>query len=753
MKIYKIILDTYFPLLTKEGIKGWLYLTMFLLILSFTALTIPAKAEDNISITGIVTVKKTGNPIAGATIRIEGTAAGAVTNKRGKFEIKNLTSGKYTLLASTVGYETKKLKIEIKSGEMLNLDISLAERALQMSEVVVSANKRIQAVQEVPVSMSVIDSRSLLDRGITKIEDALGYVPGVTIHQDNVDIRGSSGFTLGVGSRVTLLLDGFPLISADNGDIKFDALPLFNIERIEIVKGAGSALYGTSALGGVINVITREPSKESRFRARVFGGIYTEPLYKEWDYTDSPHTKKGFEASYSQKFGNLGVTLSGGITDDESYRLYDDSFRWHGFTKLKYALSDKTDLSLLANYAIEDRTDWLYWNGLDSAAFPHAASDKDIRFTSEKMSLFASARHIFNQQNFLNIRAGVFRTEFETNHDKSSTDYRQSDANSFNFEAQMNSRIGGETLLTYGIDQSYNTVSANIYGTPGQNISALYAQAELSQIQNFTITAGSRFDYEKTTDLKESTEFSPKLGLLYEFPFELSLRGSIGKGFRAPMVVERYSTVTFGGFKVISNPDLKPETSWSYEIGTSYEFDISNMPLKLDFAVFQNELFDYIEPALLGADIQFQNITRARITGAEIGIKGFFGYFGLETSLTVMDPRNLTADEALKYRSDILWYTRLIIPWRFLEFQADYRFRSEVEEINEELRFAGVKDVDARVPIHLVDARILFNLDKISSIPLRLSFNAQNLFDYYYTEVVGNLGMTRHLSLQVDLKI
>ena len=606
---------------------------------------------------GKVTDAESGESLIGANIRMEGTAYGALTGNAGKFLIKqNIKPGEYNLLISMIGYNTKKRKITITAKDTLSLDIKLTPQPLQMGEVIVSANKRIQAVQEVPISVSVMDNRVLMERNITKIDEALAYIPGIQIKEGNVDIRGSSGFSFGTGSRVALLLDGFPLLSADNGDMKFDALPLFDIERIEVVKGAGSALYGTSAMGGVVNIITEEPSEKAEFDLRTFTGIWTEPRYEQWHFSDEAQFKSGIEGGYSQTFDDLGVMLSGAYYDDESYRFYDDSQRYTLFGKVSYDFTDNTGLKLSTNYAYENRTDWVFWNGLDSATYPEPTADYDSRFISWKYDLFGDLKHILNSEHFINIKSGVFITDFETRlSDRSVNEYRQSTAYSYNTEAQMNSRFGADLMLTYGLNHNLNMINSFTYGDKQQNIISAYAQAEDKLFNSLTLNAGLRFDHEQTEGLDANIELSPKFGALWESPFGVNFRLSAGKGFRAPRVVERFTTVTFSGFNVVPNPDLDAEKSWSYEAGANYGFDIFGLPFETDISFFRSELFDLIEPQLTGTDIKFENVTRARITGVELSLKGMLGFAGFESSLTWMDPRDLTLDEVLKNRTKILW--------------------------------------------------------------------------------------------------
>jgi hypothetical protein len=114
-----------------------------------------------------------------------------------------------------------------------------------------------------------------------------------------------------------------------------------------------------------------------------------------------------------------------------------------------------------------------------------------------------------------------------------------------------------------------------------------------------------------------------------------------------------------------------------------------------------------------------------------------------------MDPRDLTLDETLKYRSELLCYNHIAIPYKSIELQADYRYLSKVVNVDPTLGLQ-IDDYDARVPIHILDLRLLFKICKIAKLPLILSINTKNILNYYYTEVPGNLGATRHLSFMIE---
>src|SRR5690606_556782 len=162
----------------------------------------------------------------------------------------------------------------------------------------------------------------------------------------------------------------------------------------------------------------------------------------------------------------------------------------------------------------------------------------------------------------------------------------------------------------------------------------------------------------------------------------------------------------FSGITVESNPDLQPERGWSFEVGATHTESLAGEPWKFDLALFQNEFTNMIEPQLQPqtAGIRFINVTRARIQGAEFTVSGWLPdrIAGIEAGLTAMMPLNTDSNTVLKYRSKFLAQTRLIVPVGAFQVQADYRFQSRVETIDELLSVLRIPDVDARVPIHVL---------------------------------------------------
>jgi outer membrane receptor for ferrienterochelin and colicins len=630
---------------------------------------------------------------------------------------------------------------------------------LRTQEIIVSANKKVQTVQEVPVSVSTINLKELTERNITDIDKALEYIPGVNMTGSQVSIRGSSGFAFGLGSRVAYLLDGFPVLSGDQGDMKFDIIPIFNIERIEVVKGAGSALYGTGALGGIINIITENPDEEGALKIKAYSGFYTKPKYDEWIYSDDYSYNSGLDISYSKKISNFAFLVSSRVLKDDSYRLFDKRVNGNFFSKLNYSFGHNTNLTFSGSYAANSHDDWVYWHSLDSATIPPANADLDAKIYSEKGNINFTFNHIFESGDFIVVRSGIYRTFFENSLEEWEDDYRQSLAYSINNEVQMNKSLNRNMFLTSGLNYVHNKVDASVYGNKAENIAAAYTQLESRIKERFILTTGLRVDYEKTDSSDFNLEISPKIGILYKSPFGVNFRASVGKGFRAATLAEKFASINYGPFKVVPNTEIKPEENWSFEVGAGTEMDLSGSLFYIDLSLFQNEMRNMIEARFveenLNPYIQFGNVTEARILGAEIDIRSFlFGFLGINTSLTLMDPKDITNPEKasdLKYRSKILWYNSLIIPIGMMEFQIDYRFMSRPENVDDRLdKF--IADAGERINAHIVDGRLIFNMQELIDKDIKIIVNADNLLDYYYTSYPGNLAPTRKISLQIVAK-
>ena len=728
------------------------------LLLLLTATPLFAQSS---TVKGYVTDRTTGELLVGVTIRVEGTRLGAITNREGRFTIKNVPMGPAILRASLLGYESEDVRITIfKDGSgSKEVVFTMLPTGLQAEEIVVSAGRRVQAVQDVPISVASLSQADLVQRGITQVDEALRYVSGVSVVGDQVNIRGASGFAFGLGSRTMVLLDGFPLLSGDNGDIKFDVMPVGDVERIEVVKGAGSALYGTGALGGVVSMFTSTPTEELQINGRVYGGLYTDLRHPTWqEYRTSRPVQWGADLRASQKIGDWSVNLSGGLRRDESFRDFDQQLRGFGYGKVRWEPTDEHRLTLSTLYAQQGSENFIYWRDLTYATLPPLNQDPNERLWTAKLATALEWQYLIDSKTSLVVRPGLYRTRFENRINGVTQDSNASTSVAYNVDAMITTTPMDDLTLTGGITGRANVVEADVYGSQLQTIISGFAQAEVSLPYRVIVTAGARVDREETRTLDPQVVISPKLGASWEASGELNLRASVGRGFRAATIAERYANIRYGPFQVKPNPNILPEYSWSAEVGARYAPKGLGLPVEIDFAVFDNELYDLIEPNFDLTDpsvpITFRNVTRARILGSELTVRAALSQqIGVETGLTAMLPQDLLLDQPLKYRNNILWYTRG--RWAFegvglnWELQAEYRFQNRVERIDDRLNLF-IPNADVRVPSHVVDARLFADIEKATGYPLRSGLIGRNLLDYYYAEVVANLSPTRSVLLQIE---
>lgn len=194
---------------------------------------------------------------AAVTYKLHGNQ-GAVSNINGEYEIK-LPEGGVDLVFSYVGYEDVLMPIVINKREVITKDVYMKESTKLLEEVVVSAGRFEQKLSDVTVSMDVVKAGDIARQAPTDISSTLRTLPGVDIVDKQPSMRGGSGWTYGVGARSQILIDGMSTLNPKTGEINWNTIPLENVEQVEVIKGASSVLYGSSALNGIINIRTARP--------------------------------------------------------------------------------------------------------------------------------------------------------------------------------------------------------------------------------------------------------------------------------------------------------------------------------------------------------------------------------------------------------------------------------------------------------------------------------------------------------------
>ncbi len=688
----------------------------------------------------------TGQPVVGANVLLSGTKIGRVSDLSGKFSFQNLKPGKYSLDISCIGYSTLKVPDIILKNKSVSLILILHQVAIQAEQVVVTASKYEQEIGNLPVSAEIISSNEFFKKDITNLSDAMRYAPGVSMIDDQISIRGSSGYSRGVGTRVLLEIDGIPYYAGDNGDISWEAIPVNAIDHVEIIKGAASSLYGSSAIGGVVNVITKNIPRQPTTYLKTNFGFYDKPSYSIWDWSKELRTYTGLTLSHSEKIGKLGLAFSISRLSDMSYEQSGFYTRYVGFIKGDYDFSSSSALSFFFNSLNQDHGNFLYWKDSRNALVPPDADQGESVF-SDRYMFGAEYKNIISQNVFFNFRGSYYNTYW---HDQTSS-YNSSKTNLFRGEAQITASVSKSAVLISGIEATTSKVNSNIFSTPSAYTFGVYSQFDFKPEGAFSISTGIRFDLSKLDTLAETNAVSPKLGLNYRLSGKLSLRASIGTGFRAPTLAEAYTSTSAGGLVIKPNPYVKPEKSLNVEFGTNYQLtDFIN----IDAAIFQNEFYNFIEPAVDPKDglVFFNNVTRARIQGAELNMNGGFLSNKLHFSLNYIYlwARDLQLNQALKYRPRNSVTASMDYNFSNFDFGADFRYWSRVEQMDFELVDLGLlKDGRDRVAVYVLDLRA-GSAFIFLEIPFKASLNINNVLNYNYVELIGNLAPIRNYSLSLE---
>jgi iron complex outermembrane receptor protein len=250
-----------------------------LLLLSFALLqTITAQ---NVTIKGKVTDISSGEPLIGVTVKAGN--AGTATDYNGAWSL-TLQPGTYDISFNFVGFESKTQSIRLTSQQPADLNIQLGDANNLLQQATVTAGKYEKPLGEVTVSLDVIKPKLIESTNSTSVDRILDKVPGVSILDGQVAIRGGSGFSYGAGTRVLLLVDDIPALQPDAAFPNWNDFPIENIAQVEVLKGAASALYGSSAMNGIINIRTGYAKDKPETEIAVFTKVYGDPKdpAKKW---------------------------------------------------------------------------------------------------------------------------------------------------------------------------------------------------------------------------------------------------------------------------------------------------------------------------------------------------------------------------------------------------------------------------------------------------------------------------------------
>jgi iron complex outermembrane recepter protein len=302
-------------------------------------------AQQPGTVRGRISNKETGAPLVGAAVTLRGTGYRAQTNDQGVFVLGGVSAGDYTLAASAIGLAPYTARVTVTAGQTTEIEVGMVPAPVSLRELVVTASKTQTEVRDVPAAVSVLSSTNIEQSGATNFTEAIKTVPGVSMGSfgenfNSIQLRGLPRFG-NENEAVLILLDGVPQTDARNSS-QLLTLPLDNVDHVEVVKGPNSSLYGRTAIGGVVNIITQDPPAQQEFTTRLQGG--------QWGFIRGAFTAAGPITPGSRS----GYVLS--WTGDRHQSFHDvnpyDRRESSLFGKFRTSLDAATEFVVSANYAI-----------------------------------------------------------------------------------------------------------------------------------------------------------------------------------------------------------------------------------------------------------------------------------------------------------------------------------------------------------------------------------------------------------------
>ena len=679
-----------------------------------------------------------GQPLR-ATVTDIGSGLRSFADNQGRYRL-SVAPGKTVVRIAHIGYASVLDTLTLGAADSVERNYFLRPTAVELQPyIVVTAAKRSQLLDQAVTSVAVLEQPDIARRAITTVDEAVDKAPGVQFLNGQVNIRGSTGYVQGLGSRVLLLVDGVPANQGDRGGINWDLVPLDRVERVEVVKGAGSSLYGSAALGGVVNLITREIPPGFHARVRATGSLFSNPPHDVWRFRDYTGAREGIDVTGSYGTDMFKGSYSAGGWHSDGYREQDRQDHWQTGGKAEWRAAPGTVVTGAGSWASDQYQVPLRWcvrgrcddRGQAYQPFRIDTSGLGSHTRSDKGYLTASLDRAPSPRVALHARASWLRTHF--------VDFQPG-----NNDAGVANRVGAELRgnlsptsgqdVTVGAEGARSDVTSDIFGNHSQTELAAYGESERG-VGPAQLTAGARIDYLAVDGGSLSAVVSPRVGGVLPTA-RATWRVSIGRGFRAPSLAERFVSTTVSGLTVIPNPSLTPETAWSFELGNATRWSGA---LRSDVALFWTEAYDLIEPHVdtTLAQIQFRNVARARLVGLDLALGASPLTPQLTTSLayTFLYSRDLALDSALAFRPTHLLTLTADYHWRAFGVGGDFRYSSRFERVE-------LYPDDPRVDAEVLDLRASWEQG-----PLAARVLLTNALDYIYNLVPRTLAPVRTLSV------
>ena len=602
---------------------------------SATTPVIPQPRPTDAHIFGHVVDKATGEHLPYVSVVIEGTTIGVTTDATGHYLIKNMTPGTYTIEVSAVGYIPTTKSVKVVAGQTTEIKFELSEDTVTLDQIVVSSNRSETLKREAPSLVSVVDAEVFDRVSATSLAGGLAFQPGVRVENTcqncgfpQVRINGQDG------RYSQILVDSHPLFSSLTGVYGLEQIPANMIERVEVLRGGGSALYGSSAIGGTINIITKEPKQSMAEMSHTTTSI---------GMGGAMENATSLNASLVSDSGKAAVSVFAQSRTSGGYDVDGD-----GFTELLEANSEALGMRSmfrLSNYSritaqyhrIKD-----YRRGGDNLDLPqheaevceqadHTIDGGSLTYDwsdpthTNRLNLYGSFQNTARKSYY---GAGKDPDAYGRTHDLTA-------AAGVQWVHEFDHLLFMPSVLTLGSEVSHNdlhdtSIGYNIDTKQVANIYGAYFQNEWRNSQ-WSILVGGRLDKH---NLVSTPIFSPRANLRYNPTEEVSLRLSYAEGYRAPQAYDEDLHIAIVGgerTRIQLAKDLREERSRSLSASAEVYHTFGSVATNIIVEGFYTRLEDVFALREIGHDdagvaVQERyNGSGATVSGVNIEGRAMFG--------------------------------------------------------------------------------------------------------------------------------
>lgn len=639
-------------------------LRIFFLILITTFISSRIFAQNVVS--GVVKDQREGFAIPSVKITVNTMEEPVFTDGEGKYSIK-INKDNCVLTFEYIGYAKEIRAVSFfPKKRNVTLDVKMYSEAKVLDEAKVVTSKYEKEPEKSTSSIVVIDPKNSVTRNVISADALVNTAAGVLVVDNEPQIRGGSGFSSGMGSRVMIMLDDMPLLRPDAGRPMWNFIPMEDVEQVDIMKGAASVVFGSSALTGAINVLTAYPRIKPKTKVVLFTGVYSKPKNEnETSWNHRNPVKYGVSFLHSRIIKkNFDLVVGGEFFNDEGYigpeEKIGETRAKDGITRGKYEMRGRVNfdtryrfekvkgltISLNGNFMYTQNAQSFFWNdGFENKYRSYKGSlsyFKDFTFYIDPTLRYAGPRgfiHSFKNRIIYSDNAELSGAQSA----RSMMVYDEYQLNKTIDKIGMNIVAGVMNMYTTSKGAVFNGIKGSDVAlrVNADNIS-LYAQIEekLLKNKNLTLQFGARWEFYKLWSndgipIQDPFENKPvfRAGINYQIDkSKTAFRASIGQGYRYPSIGEKYIAIAVGKYGFYPNPALKSENSWNAEIGIMQPFMTGNFRGMVDVAAYNQEFKNFIEFCVgqwgttggimdkLG--FMYLNTGPARISGVDVAFMG-----------------------------------------------------------------------------------------------------------------------------------